>query len=146
MPRERIPGGLPPGSASGLIQWLSSLPVDISRPAVAGRRGASIFSKSHPRRDKNRARAASSNNQPERDRMPAIRSLILEAVMIRYLARDLYRLEREVDELNRRLPEARPADRLDIELQLRRVTAERDEMRARLAAKKSPPTYPIGPH
>ncbi len=61
---------------------------------------------------------------------------------IRDLARELYRLEREVEELEGRLKTAPPESRDDVQLALRRAKAERDRHRAVLAAKKEPPPRP----
>lgn len=58
---------------------------------------------------------------------------------IRYLAIELYRLEREVAALQRELEGAAGDRRDDLELRLLRAVAERDEYRRRLAAKKEPP-------
>ena len=61
---------------------------------------------------------------------------------IRDLARELYRLEREVEELEVRFKTASPRTRDGIQLALRRAKAERDRHRAVLAAKKEPPPRP----
>ena len=60
---------------------------------------------------------------------------------IRYLAIELYRLEKKLDELQRRYKDADPAGKVELEIPIRQARAERDEIRARLEAKKDPPTY-----
>jgi hypothetical protein len=61
---------------------------------------------------------------------------------IRDLAKELYRLEREVEDLEGRLKAAPLESRDDIQLALRRAKGERDRYRAILAAKKEPPPRP----
>ena len=60
---------------------------------------------------------------------------------IRYLAIELYRLEREVEDLRKKLNTAPPEARVGLEVQLRQTIRERDEMRSRLEDKKEKPTY-----
>ena len=60
---------------------------------------------------------------------------------IRYIAVELYRLEREVDNLRRRLETAGPDERNELEVQLARTVSERDDCRKTLDVKKEPPTY-----
>ncbi|MFO7460529.1 MAG: hypothetical protein R6X07_07865 [Desulfatiglandales bacterium] len=60
---------------------------------------------------------------------------------IRFIARDLYRLQREVENLETLLKNASPRDRDDMENRLYRLRAERDHLRAILEAKKEPPPY-----
>ncbi|MEW5725656.1 MAG: hypothetical protein AB1896_21280 [Thermodesulfobacteriota bacterium] len=61
---------------------------------------------------------------------------------LRELARELYRLEREVEELGRRLEVAASSEERDrLDLELRRALAERNKCRAILASKKEPPPY-----
>lgn len=63
-------------------------------------------------------------------------------MVLRQLALDLYRLEKEVAELTRKLAEVQTAEeRMELEKRLRAATAERNELRGRLEAKKEPPTY-----
>jgi hypothetical protein len=59
--------------------------------------------------------------------------------MIRELARELYRLQREVDRLEGRLRDAPPAEREAIDEELRRLRPERDRYRKILEAKKEGP-------
>jgi hypothetical protein len=58
---------------------------------------------------------------------------------IRLLALELYRLEREVDALEKAVAVAAPAERDDLEWRLRQLKAERGQMRGRLAARKETP-------
>ena len=60
---------------------------------------------------------------------------------IRYIAQELYRLEREVEAVRRKLGDASAEVRDELELELRRTTAERDKYRAILESKKDPPPY-----
>ena len=57
---------------------------------------------------------------------------------IRDLARELYRLERLVDELKTRIKSAGVEERPDLELELRQAVIERDRFRAILESKKEP--------
>ncbi len=58
---------------------------------------------------------------------------------IRLLARDLYRLQREVESLERQLEAAPAARRESIEATLREVKAERNRLRAALDGQKDAP-------
>jgi len=60
---------------------------------------------------------------------------------IREIARELYRLEREVEQIEHQLKGLSGEKRLETEDQLRRSKAERDQMRKILEAKKEPPPY-----
>jgi hypothetical protein len=60
---------------------------------------------------------------------------------IRLIARDLYRLQREVENLEALLKNASSRDRDDVENRLYRLRAERDHLRGILEAKKEPPPY-----
>lgn len=60
---------------------------------------------------------------------------------IRMIAVELYRMEKEVDELKKKLEKASPESRADIEDQLRKATAERDKYRSILESKKEKPPY-----
>ncbi|MFH1137732.1 MAG: hypothetical protein V1816_16820 [Pseudomonadota bacterium] len=60
---------------------------------------------------------------------------------IRYLAQELYRLERAAGDLRKKLEQARPGEQAELEDKLRQVMAERNEWRAMLDAKKEPPTH-----
>jgi septal ring factor EnvC (AmiA/AmiB activator) len=62
-------------------------------------------------------------------------------VSIREVAKELYRLEREVDELEGRLKNLPPQERGEVEDRLRKARAERDNLRKVLEAKKEPPPY-----
>lgn len=60
---------------------------------------------------------------------------------IRMIARDLYRLQQEVEELEREL-DAVPLEKKEgIRDRLRKVKAERDRMRRALEGTKEPPPY-----
>lgn len=60
---------------------------------------------------------------------------------IRLIARDLYRLQKEVENLERALKEAPVDKRPDLEEQLRKLRAERTRMQRMLEGAKEPPTY-----
>jgi len=60
---------------------------------------------------------------------------------IKLLAQELYRLEREVEELGWKIVQAPPEERDRLELELRKIKAMRNEYRGRLQAKKETPTY-----
>ena len=60
---------------------------------------------------------------------------------IRFVARELYRLQQEVGSLEELLKTASAKDKNDIENRLLRLRAERDHVRAVLEAKKEPPPY-----
>jgi len=62
-------------------------------------------------------------------------------VSIREVAKELYRLEREVAELEERLKSLPLQERGESEDRLRRARAERDRLRKVLEAKKEPPPY-----
>jgi predicted nuclease with TOPRIM domain len=59
--------------------------------------------------------------------------------MIRELARELYRLQQEVDRLEGRVRTASPAEKERIEEDLRRLRPELDRLRKILEAKKEGP-------
>lgn len=59
--------------------------------------------------------------------------------MIRELARELYRLQQEVDRLEKRLMEAPSAQKEGVEEELRTLRSERDRFRKILEAKKESP-------
>lgn len=63
---------------------------------------------------------------------------------IKMLAQELYRLEKEVEALQRKISQAAPEERDRLELELRKVKAVRDDYRGRLQAKKEPPPYRTG--
>ncbi|MBN2124939.1 MAG: hypothetical protein JW821_11640 [Deltaproteobacteria bacterium] len=60
---------------------------------------------------------------------------------IRLIAQDLYRLQREVDELERRLKAAPAGEKEALEDELRKVKAERTRMQRILDGAKEPPSY-----
>lgn len=58
---------------------------------------------------------------------------------IRLLAQDLYRLQREVAELEKRLAAASEEEREAIAARLRELRADRDRLKSALEAKKEAP-------
>jgi hypothetical protein len=60
---------------------------------------------------------------------------------VRMIARDLYRLQQEVDRLETQLKVCPPAKREDLEDQLRKARAERDQVKRLLEGSKEEPTY-----
>ncbi len=60
---------------------------------------------------------------------------------IRMIARDLYRLQQEVDRLENQLQACSPAKREDLEDQLRKTRAERDRLKRMLEGSKEEPVY-----
>ena len=64
-----------------------------------------------------------------------------KTMSIRMLAKELYRLQREVESLEKRMEKASPEERDGAENQLMRLKAERNRLRSILAAKKEPPPY-----
>jgi len=60
---------------------------------------------------------------------------------IRFIARDLYRLERDVERIEALLKSAPSKEKSDIENRLYSLRAERNHLRALLEAKKEPPPY-----
>ncbi|MBW2031366.1 MAG: hypothetical protein JRH06_12810 [Deltaproteobacteria bacterium] len=60
---------------------------------------------------------------------------------IRNLARELYRLQKEVEDLERDLGSGPPERRKHIEERLRQTRAERDRMRKILEGRKEKPPY-----
>lgn len=60
---------------------------------------------------------------------------------IRLIAKDLYRLQREVEEAEKELDHASEAERQELEDRLRKVKAERDRMRKILEGAKEQPPY-----
>lgn len=61
--------------------------------------------------------------------------------MIRELAKELYRLQQEVDRLEGRLRDAPSAEKEEIEEEMRMLRSERDRFRKILEAKKESPSY-----
>ena len=60
-------------------------------------------------------------------------------MFIRDPARELYRLERELDRLKKKPEPVEAGERDALDLELRRVTAERNRLRAILESKKEKP-------
>ena len=60
---------------------------------------------------------------------------------IRFIARDLYRLEQDVERLQTLLKNAPSNEKSDMENRLYSLRAERDHLRALLEAKKEPPSH-----
>ncbi len=60
---------------------------------------------------------------------------------IRMIARDLYRLEQEVEKLEKALLAAPLNEREELREQLRKVMADRNKMRRTLEGAKEPPPY-----
>jgi len=60
---------------------------------------------------------------------------------IRFIAKDLYRLERDVERLEALLKNTSSKEKDDIENRLYSLRAERNHLRALLEAKKEPPPY-----
>ena len=58
---------------------------------------------------------------------------------IKLIARDLYRLEQEVEKLEKRIASARPEEKEELKDQLRKVKAERNHMRGILDGNKETP-------
>jgi hypothetical protein len=60
---------------------------------------------------------------------------------LRLIARDLYRLQQEVERLEKEIESAAPEQKDQWRERLRRVRAERDRLRGMLEANKEPPPY-----
>ena len=60
---------------------------------------------------------------------------------IRMIAKDLYRLEKDVEHLEEALGKSPPDKRPVLEKKLRKVRAERDRVRAMLEGSKEDPPY-----
>jgi hypothetical protein len=60
---------------------------------------------------------------------------------VRLIARDLYRLQQEVDRLENELKVCPPARREELEDQLRKSRAERDRVKRMLEGTKEDPPY-----
>ena len=63
------------------------------------------------------------------------------AMSIRLIARDLYRIQKEVENLERALKEAPDEKRPDLEEQCRKLKAERTRMQRMLEGAKEPSPY-----
>ena len=64
-----------------------------------------------------------------------------EAMSVRMIARDLYRLRQEVDRLESQLKAGPAAKRADLEDQLRKARAERERVKRLLEGSKEEPPY-----
>jgi len=60
---------------------------------------------------------------------------------VRMIARDLYRLQQEVDRLESQLKACTPAKREELEDDLRKARAERDRVKRMLEGAKEEPPY-----
>lgn len=60
---------------------------------------------------------------------------------IRMIAKELYLLQQEVDDLERNLSSASAEEKQELEERLRKVRAERDRMRGMLEGNKDPSPY-----
>jgi hypothetical protein len=60
---------------------------------------------------------------------------------VRMIARDLYRLQQEVDRLESQLMDCPPSTREELEDQLRKTRAERDRVKRMLEGTKEEPPY-----
>jgi hypothetical protein len=60
---------------------------------------------------------------------------------VRMIARDLYRLQQEVDRLEIQLKACPPAKREELEDQFRKAKAERDRVKRMLEGSKEEPPY-----
>jgi hypothetical protein len=60
---------------------------------------------------------------------------------IRLIAKDLYRLQKEVDRLEQELKAAPTEKKVELEERLRKVRAERNRLRGMLEANKEPAPY-----
>lgn len=63
---------------------------------------------------------------------------------IRMIAQDLYRIQRDIDRIEKIVAEAPYDKRAVLEEQLRKAKAERDRVRRALDGIKEPPTYSLG--
>lgn len=60
---------------------------------------------------------------------------------LRMIARDLYQFQQEVDRLEKQLKTCPPAEREELEDQLRKARAERDRVKRLLEGSKEEPLY-----
>ena len=60
---------------------------------------------------------------------------------IRLIARDLYRLQQEVEKLEDQLKNTPYGEKREMEDRLRKLKAEKDQMRRILEGSKEPPSY-----
>ncbi len=63
------------------------------------------------------------------------------AMSIRLIAKDLYRLEKDVEQLEEALEQSPAEERPGLEEKLRKARAERDRLRAMLEGSKEEPPY-----
>ena len=63
---------------------------------------------------------------------------------IRLIAQDLYRLQQEVDKIEKQIESAAYEKQEALKDQLRKIKAERDRIRRMLDGSKDSPTYPVG--
>jgi len=69
------------------------------------------------------------------------REEISSRMSIRLIAKDLYRLQQEVERLEQELKAAPAGNKDELEGQLRKVRAERNRLRGMLEANKEPAPY-----
>lgn len=62
---------------------------------------------------------------------------------IRLIAKDLYKLQREVEELQKRLEGLRGPEKEELLLRLQGIRAERDRLKKILEGHKAPPQYRV---
>ena len=67
-----------------------------------------------------------------------------ETMSIRLIAQDLYRLQQEVDKIEKQIKNAPYQQQEKLKDQLRMIKAERDRIRRMLDGSKDSPTYPVG--
>jgi len=60
---------------------------------------------------------------------------------IRLIAKDLYRITKEIEGLEERLKNTNPLEAEDLKLELQRLKAERERLKKILEGHKSPPQY-----
>lgn len=62
---------------------------------------------------------------------------------IRLIAKELYRLTKEIEALERALDEEKGPQREDLQIQLQGLRAERERLRKILEGHKTPPAYRV---
>jgi cell division protein FtsL len=60
---------------------------------------------------------------------------------IRLIAKDLYRITKEIEALEERLKTSTPQEADDLKLEIQRLRAERERLKKILEGHKSPPPY-----
>jgi hypothetical protein len=65
---------------------------------------------------------------------------------IRMIAKNLYRFQREVETLEKRLADAPMEEQEALKDRLRKLKFERNRIRSALDGAKDAPTYPVKPH